>query len=134
MKSVPAMLLLALASVGPARAAICHQQVELSADPRWAPRDRDNCELCDFNYVGVGPGTLLRWNGAAVTEATLAQYLEIVADMQPRPITLLLIGRAADCALLARIVAAIETHADCGRGERCAFGLALPRRPQPRRR
>lgn len=57
----------------------------------------------------------------------LAQYLEIVANMQPRPVTLLLIGRAADCALLARVVAAIEAHADCGPGERC-FGLPPPLR------
>lgn len=134
MKFVPAMLFLALASTGPARAAICLQQAELAADPRWAPQDGDNCHGCDFNYVGVGPGERLRWNGAELTEARLDQYLEIVANMQPRPVTLLLIGRAADCALLARIVAAIETHGDCGPGERCAFGLALPSRPPPRRR
>jgi hypothetical protein len=134
MKMLAAALLLALAFAGPARAAICHQQVELAADPRWAPQDGDNCDMCDFNYVGVGPGERLRWNGADVSETTLAQYLEIVANMEPRPVTLLLIGRAADCALLARIVTAIETHGDCGPGERCAFGLALPTRPPPRRR
>jgi hypothetical protein len=126
-------LILALACIVPARAAICHQQVELSADPRWARQDGDNCDMCDFNYVGVGPGERLRWNGAELTEARLAQYLEIVANMEPRPVTLLLIGRAADCALLARIVAAIETRGECY-GERCTFGLALPQRPPPRRR
>ena len=127
-------MVLALTCIVPARAAICHQPAELAADPRWAPQDGDNCDNCEFNYVAVGPGLRLRWNGADLTEARLAQYLEFVANMEPRPVTLLLIGRAADCALLARIVAAIETHADCGPGERCAFGLALPQRPPLRRR
>lgn len=129
MKFVAAMLLLALASAGPARAAICLQQAELAADPRWAPRDGDNCHQCEFNYVSVGPGERLRWNGADLTEARLAHHLEITANMEPRPVTLLLIGRAADCALLARIVAAIEAHGECHGGERCTFGLALPVRP-----
>jgi len=122
MKFVPAMLFLALASIAPARAAICPQQVTLRDDPRWAPIDSDNCGHCDFNFVGVGPGDQLRWNGAPVAEATLARYLEIVSLTEPRPVTLLLIGRAADCALLARIVAAIETQTGCGAGEQC-FGL-----------
>jgi hypothetical protein len=134
MKSVLVMLLLVLTSIGPARAAICLQQAELAADPRWTARNGDNCHLCVLNYVAAGPGTRLRWNGAELTEARLAQYLEITSFMEPRPVTLLLIGRAADCALLARTVAAIETHADCGPGERCPFGLALPSRPPPRRR
>jgi hypothetical protein len=132
MKFVPAMFL-ALAATGPARAAICPQQVALRDDPRWTPQDSDNCDMCDFNYVAVGPGDRLRWNGADLTEARLAQYLEITANMEPRPVTLLLIGRAADCARLARIVTAIETHGECY-GERCTFGLALPQRPPPRRR
>lgn len=128
MKFVAAMLVLALASAGPAQAAICHQQVALRDDPRWAPRDRRNCHECDFNVVGVGPGAELRWNYAPLAEIMLPQYLEIVAAMQPRPATVLLIGRAADCALLARVVAAIEAHADCGPGEQCPFGLPPPLR------
>lgn len=64
MKSVLAMLLLALASIGPARAATCPQLAALQADPRWAPLDSDNCRHCDFNFVGVGPGAELRWNHA----------------------------------------------------------------------
>lgn len=130
MKLVVAMLLLALASIAPARAATCPQEVQLRADPRWAPRDGENCHHCSFNIVGVGPGALMRWNGVATTEATLARYLGLIAPMQPPPVTLLRIEARADCALLARTVAAIERHAGCGADEICTFGLARNFRPR----
>lgn len=123
MRILPAGLLLALASIGPARAATCPQEAQLRADPRWAPLDGENCHLCVLNHVRVGPGARLHWNGVAITEATLARYLGITARMpEPHPVILLRIGNDADCALLARVVSVIERHGDCYGGH-CGFGL-----------
>lgn len=131
MKFVVAMLLLALTSIAPAQAATCPQQAQLRADPRWTPRDEENCHHCIFNIVVAGPTDLLLWNGSPVTEARLATFLRRGARLDPPPVTLLLIhngSNGADCALLARVVAAIERHGECY-GDHCPFGLAPPRRP-----
>jgi hypothetical protein len=128
---VPVAFLLALACIVPARAATCPQEAQLRADPRWPPLDDEHCHHCLVKIVGVGRNGLLLWNGAPVTEARLADYLGDGAERDPSLVTMLWIGVDADCALLARVVAAIETHAECD-GEYCPFGLA-PDAP-PRRR
>jgi hypothetical protein len=129
MKSVAAAFLLTLACIAPAQAATCPQEARLRADPRW--NDSEDCELCVFNIVAVGPGAGLRWNGDAVTEARLARYLGIGAELPVPPVTLLRIANGADCALLSRVVAVIEQHANCGVDEICNFGMERDIPPPP---
>jgi hypothetical protein len=123
--------LLALACIVPAQAATCPQETQLRADPRWAPPDNGTIHERDSYVVFVGPGAGLYWNGADVTEAAMATYLGLVAKLFPRPVTLLGINKGADCALLARVVTAIEAHALADCEEDCGFELAVPDPPPP---
>ena len=131
MKSVPAAFLLALAAIAPAQAATCPQEARLRADPRWAPPDSDNRQHCLDLYRLRRPRRLLLWNGADVTEARLATYLGLAAKLVLRPVTLLGIHEGADCALLARVVAAIEAHAPTDCEDDCGFELHVPEPPPP---
>jgi hypothetical protein len=131
MKVLPAALL-TLASVVPAQAASCPQEVRVRADPRWAPPGIGTIvERIGTNVVFVGPGASLYWNGADVTEAKLATYLGLVAKLVLRPDTLLGINEGADCALLARVVTAIEAHAPADCEYECGFELHVPEPPPP---
>jgi hypothetical protein len=122
MRVLPAALLLALTSIVPALAATCPQEARLRADPRWTPRDEENCDHCLFNIVLVGRNGLLIWNGGRITEAMLSDYLGNAARLNPPPVALLGIMNDADCALIARVVAVIERHGECY-GDHCGFGL-----------
>jgi hypothetical protein len=128
---LPAVFLLAFASITPAQAESCPLEARLRADPRWAPLDNGFIPERDSNTVFVGPGAELRWNGGDATEAVLATYLGLVAKMSPRPVTLLGIQKGADCALLSRVVAAIEAHAPADCEVDCRFELAVPGPPPP---
>ena len=87
MKGPALAICLVLASAAAPAAAICPLEARLRAEPHWAHRDQDNCELCIFNSVRVGPGSNLRWNGVRIDRTTLGQYLGMVSKMHPLPIT-----------------------------------------------
>jgi opacity protein-like surface antigen len=132
MKSVAAASLLALASIAPAQAATCPQEARLRADPRWAPPDSGSVvERAGTYVVVVGAGATLYWSGSAVTEAKLATYLGLAAKQVLRYDILLGIHERADCALLARVVTAIEAHAPADCGDDCGFELYVPGPPPP---
>ena len=131
-----ALAIVALGIVSPASAAICPAEASLRADPHW--RDRD-CELCVINQVYVGPGTTLHWNGAEATLPTINRYLTILHHMNPVPYVQLILRRGADCAMIARVRAAIEHALPCEPGYHCGFALVderslPPSSPAPRRR
>ena len=134
-----AVIALAIAALGvaaPARAANCPAEAALRADPRW--RDRE-CELCVINQVYVGPGLGLHWNGAGATLPTINRYLTILQHMNPVPYVQLVVRRGADCAMIARVRAAIEHALPCEPGYHCAFALVDERSlpppfPAPHRR
>jgi TonB family protein len=63
------------------------------------------------NFVSIRAGKA-SWNGIPVSDATLRAYVKSVSDSTPRA-TLTLYRHGASCAVIRRIVAAIEVHGDC---------------------
>lgn len=110
-------------SAGEAAAPVCPALDRLTPRNGWRARDNNNCELCMFNRVRIGPGSRLRWNGAPIDEARLQTYLRLTREMTPRPLTLIRAEPGADCATIGRISRLIERTTPCN-GRSCPYGLA----------
>jgi hypothetical protein len=97
--------------------------------PRWERVDPYEATVI-VNRVEAGPGEEVRWNGVAITEATLMLYVARAARMEPLPITLLIVRPESDCARLRRLAAGMETASGCT-WDRCNFGFHEVDRPHP---
>ena len=89
----------------------------------WRALDMNNCELCLFNRIRIGPSARLRWNGAPIDEKLLRTYLRLTEQMTPQPLTLIRAEPGADCATIGRISRLIERTTPC-RGRYCPYGIA----------
>jgi hypothetical protein len=114
------------ANPGIAKASGCRALAAMKRDHFWTQNDQWKCELCLFNRVAIGPGRRLAWNGRSITPATLRAYLRQSWKMEPRPITLLTVGAAADCGAVEAAADIVARETPC-RGKTCWF--ALVRRP-----
>jgi hypothetical protein len=108
------------------------------APSSWALRRADSVDPV-VNLIQLDRAGTLYWNGARISEATLGQYMFLVAAMTPRPQTHLEVDPGAPCATVARIVARIARAVDCRRA--CSYRVAAwhpaspvsPPPPPPRR-
>jgi hypothetical protein len=128
------VLPLLLAGVGvPAAAQTCPALADMRADPGWSYIDPEDCHMCIFNRIRVGPGNALSWNRRPINRERLEQYLALLHGLRPETHIELSVARNADCAFLARIVARIETTLPCERRPYCHRSLiGAPRRPRGR--
>jgi hypothetical protein len=66
-----------------------------------------------FNRITLTARDEILWNGMPVTWQILHQYLGIVATMNPLPLTILVPGNDADCALLEAVRDEIDAALPC---------------------
>ena len=101
---------------------VCPALARLKPRNGWSSLDHNNCELCLFNRVRIGPGGRLSWNGAPIDEAKLRTYLRLTRAMTPQPVTLIRAEPGADCATIGRISRMIEVETPCP-GRFCPYGI-----------
>jgi hypothetical protein len=106
-----------------AAAPTCFALARLQPRDGWSELDSNNCELCMFNQIRIGPGSDLRWNDTPIGDSKLRIYLGRIRAMIPQPVTLIRIDPRADCATIDRISRMVERETPCPRGSFCRYGL-----------
>lgn len=101
---------LMIASAAPANAAPCG--VALANWSRITSYPA-NTATRPLNTVAIGADGRLRWNGSVATRADIEQYLRIVPLMKAGNLTILAVGRGADCAQVRAIRAMMDKALTC---------------------
>lgn len=113
-----------LAAAAPAQASdrICG-----GSRPHWVTRPGPQAfEHVVFNRLRVSRDGALLWNGSPVTRDVLREYLALVAQMEPMPVTILDPAPGVDCTLLDSI--RDDTERGCAHGSMCVEGPFLRNR------
>lgn len=66
-----------------------------------------------FNRITLSARDEILWNGVPVTRPILRQYLDLVATMNPVPLTILAPRHESDCALIEALRDEIEAALPC---------------------
>ncbi|HVQ08910.1 MAG TPA: hypothetical protein VMS43_10810 [Allosphingosinicella sp.] len=66
-----------------------------------------------LNRISFRARDQLLWNGVPITRQILRQYLDVVATIEPLPLTIVVPGDDVDCALLETVRDEIEAALPC---------------------
>ncbi|TMJ17135.1 MAG: hypothetical protein E6G94_02400 [Alphaproteobacteria bacterium] len=77
--------------------------------------------LSGLNVVSVSDAGQIGWNGKAVSEQTLQEYLKLSSGMNPVPVVQIKFGPTVDCETVRRLRALMSSSLDCTYGK-CAEG------------
>jgi len=72
--------------------------------------------------VRVDRAGRLHWNGSIVSRETLARYLQVAGEMNPRPQIALVVDERADCRAVAAIRRQLAETAICAEDRLCGEG------------
>lgn len=71
-----------------------------------------------FDRLDMGPSTIA-WDGVAIGRATLDGYFVQVRQLNPQPVTVLVLAPAVDCGRVEAVRRMMEARLQCSTEHRC---------------